>query len=73
MDIAGLPHQLPLYDAACRKGLHMKYWPIIRHVRYFILLYRVNRHYEMWMEIGYLPVNADSDYRHLDAIWRGEA
>jgi len=24
-------------------------------------------------EIGYLPVNADSDYRHLDAIWRGEA
>jgi len=51
----------------------MKYWPIIRHVRYFILLYRVNRHYEMWMQIGYLPVNADSDYRHLDAIWRGEA
>jgi hypothetical protein len=46
--------------------------PIVRHIRYFIGLYRVNRHYDMWLELGYLPVNAKSDYAVLDAIWRGE-
>ena len=65
---------MPLHDAASGEGFHMKYWPVVRHVRYFIQLYRVNRHYEMWMEeIGCLPVNAAVDYEHCDAIWRGEA
>ena len=50
----------------------MKRWPIIRHVRYCIGLYRVNRWYAMWSSVGYLPVNADKDYAVLDRIWRGE-
>jgi len=51
----------------------MKRLPIIRHIRYFVGMYRVNRHYEMWAAMGCLPVNAESDYAVLDAIWRGEA
>ena len=50
----------------------IKRLPGIRHIRYFVGLYRVNRHYEMWMSLGYLPVNSDQDYAVLDAIWRGE-
>lgn len=50
----------------------MKRWPIIRHVRYFIGLYRVHRHYAIWASMGSLPVNIDHDYAVLDAIWRGE-
>ena len=49
-----------------------KRWPVIRHIRYFRLLYQVNRHYEAWMQLGYLPVNADHDYDVLDRIWKGE-
>lgn len=48
-------------------------WPLIRHARYFIGMYRVNRHYDAWMSLGYYPVHANSDYEHLDKIWRGEA
>lgn len=51
----------------------MKRWPIIRHIRWLILLYRVNRHYAVWLELGYLPVHADQDYAHLERIRRGEA
>lgn len=50
----------------------MRRWPIIRHVRYFILMYRVNRHYDRWQLVGFLPTNAHLDYAALDAIWRGE-
>jgi hypothetical protein len=50
----------------------MKRWPIIRHVRYFYLRYKVNRHYDFWLSLGKLPVHADRDYAVLDAIWRGE-
>ena len=51
----------------------MKRWPIIRHVRYFYLRYRVHQHYDMWRAAtGALPVNIQSDYDVLDAIWRGE-
>lgn len=46
--------------------------PIIRHVRYFWLRWRVNQHYAFYRSLGMLPVNADSDYAVLDAIWRGE-
>jgi hypothetical protein len=49
----------------------MKRWPLIRHIRYFINLYRVNRHYDTWAGLGYLPVNADRDYAVLDQIWHG--
>jgi hypothetical protein len=50
----------------------MKKLPIIRHVRYFWLLYQVNRHYQMWAKFGMLPVYAESDYATLDRVWRGE-
>lgn len=50
-----------------------KRWPIIRHIRFFWLLRQVNRHYEMWMHMGALPVYADRDYAVLDKIWAGEA
>jgi hypothetical protein len=50
----------------------MKRWPIIRHVRYFVLRYKVNRHYDMWLSLGYLPVHAQCDYDVLDEVWRGE-
>jgi hypothetical protein len=50
----------------------MKRWAIIRHIRYFYLLYQVNRHYELWMKLGMLPVNIEKDYAHLDKIWSGE-
>jgi hypothetical protein len=47
--------------------------PIIRHLRYFVGLYQVNRHYERWGRLGRLPVHIGKDYEVLDAIWRGEA
>jgi hypothetical protein len=50
----------------------MKTWPIIRHIRWYICLVQVNRHYAMWRSLGYLPVNAESDYQVLDKIWQGE-
>lgn len=50
----------------------MKRLPIIRHVRYFYNLYRVNQHYAFWAQFGQLPVYADRDYAVLDQIWRGE-
>lgn len=50
----------------------MKRLPIIRHIRYFYLRYRVNQHYAMWGALGSLPVYADRDYAVLDQIWRGE-
>ena len=50
------------------------YWrlPIIRHIRYFIAVYRVNVHYDIWSRYGYHPVNADRDYEICNQIWRGE-
>jgi len=50
----------------------MKRWPIVRHIRYFYLRYRVNQHYAMWGEMGMLPVHADRDYEVLDQIWSGK-
>lgn len=50
----------------------MKRLPVIRHIRYFLGVYRVNRHYQMWSSLGRMPVNAHLDYEVLDAIWRGE-
>ena len=57
-------------------GVHAAPWvfrlPIIRHVRAAIITKRINDHYAMWGQIGFLPVNADYDYAVRDAIWRGE-
>lgn len=51
----------------------MKKLPIIRHLRYFYLRWRVRQHAVQWAAIGIglgIPNKHDLDY--LDAIWRGE-
>jgi hypothetical protein len=53
-------------------GMLMSRWPVIRHLRWLILAHRVNRHYAMWSDLGYLPVHAQHDIDVLNAIWRGE-
>ena len=53
--------------------LHPSRWPIICHVRYFVALYQISRHYEFWASRGFLPVWAESDYTEAAKIWRGEA
>jgi hypothetical protein len=44
--------------------------PIIRHVRYYVNLYRVNSWYATWNSVGYLETH-DFDRRCLNQIWRG--
>lgn len=51
----------------------MIHLPIIRHIRYYYYLYRMNQHYEFWRDtFGSLPVYIDRDLAELDKIWRGE-
>lgn len=50
----------------------MRRLPVIRHLRYFYLLWHINRHYDFWYRLGYFPVHAERDYAVLDQIWRGE-
>ena len=45
---------------------------IIRHVRWLILSWKVERYYAMWQQYGMLPVHRHRDGETLDAIWRGE-
>lgn len=46
--------------------------PIIRHIRAMIATYRVNRHYDMWKRLGFLPTHAASDYAVVDQIRAGK-
>ena len=46
--------------------------PIIRHIRFLIVMYRINRHYEMYRMLGMLPVYADEDYEIVQRIRKGE-
>lgn len=50
----------------------MKRLPIIRHIRYWLTIRAINKHYELYRSIGMLPVYADHDYAIADKIWRGE-
>jgi hypothetical protein len=50
----------------------MKRWLVIRHMRWLILSWKVERHYAMWQELGMLPVHRHFDDEVLDAVWRGE-
>lgn len=43
----------------------------IRHVRYFILAWRLDRHVRMCASIGLGFHASDSDLHCLDAVWRG--
>jgi len=50
----------------------MKTWPIIRHIRYFILQDRVFRHARKWSLLGLgLGYPNPSDIEHLNRIWEG--
>ena len=51
----------------------MKRLPIIRHIRWLYLSWRVEQHYRNWAMLGMLPINRHLDDAHLDRIWRGEA
>jgi hypothetical protein len=51
----------------------MKKLPIIRHIRWLYLSWRVDRHYRAWAALGMLPVNRKMDEDMLAAIWRGKA
>jgi len=50
----------------------IKRLPIIRHIRYWMTIRAINRHYDAWRSLGALPVYADSDYAEAEKIWRGE-
>jgi len=50
----------------------MKCWPVIRHIRWLIYSYKVERHYEEWRKLGSLPFNRHLDEQVLNKIWRGE-
>ncbi len=48
--------------------------PIIRHIRYWILRYRVERWAWTWGQAGIgLGYPNEADLRQLDRVWRGEA
>lgn len=52
----------------------MKRWPVVRHVRYFWLAYRVDRWARMWGQAGVgLGYPNPGDLHHLDLIWKGKA
>lgn len=52
----------------------MKKLPIIRHVRWLYLSWRVHRWAASWASLGIgLGVPNESDLRHLERIWKGEA
>jgi hypothetical protein len=51
----------------------MKRLPIIRHIRWLITAWKIERHYAVWLELGFLPVHRASDDAHLDDIWSGKA
>lgn len=52
----------------------MKRWPIIRHVRYWWLRYRVERWAYTWYMGGVgLGYPNPSDLKWLEDIWKGKA
>lgn len=52
----------------------MKRLPIIRHVRWAFLTWRVHSWARMWGRAGIgLGIPNESDLNHLDLIWKGKA
>lgn len=51
----------------------MKRWPIIRHVRYFVNVWRFNRACDQWARMTGFCIPQQSDLDYLEAIWKGEA
>lgn len=51
----------------------MKRWWGIRHIRFFWLSYHVHLHAQRWAQLGIgLGIPNESDFKYLDAVWRGE-
>lgn len=44
----------------------------IRHMRAMVHTYRINRHYDAWAKLGFLPTDADKDLEIVERIKRGE-
>jgi len=50
----------------------MSRWPLIRHIRYYFYLWKVNKHYDSWRKLGSFPVHRELDDEVLLKIWKGE-
>ncbi|MGY3278078.1 hypothetical protein [Bradyrhizobium sp. S3.7.6] len=50
----------------------MKRQIIIRHMRWLIMAWRVEKHYDEWRKLGFFDVHRHHDDAALDRIWRGE-
>lgn len=50
----------------------LKRLPLVRHIRWLIAAWRVERHYQEWSILGALPVNRDKDEKILRLIWDGK-
>lgn len=55
-----------------RPAIWWKRLPIIRHIRYYITMYRINRHYDECAKMGMIAWGAREDYEIASRIWRGE-
>jgi len=49
----------------------MTRWPIIRHIRYFWHLRRMEQHYRAWAQITGMYSPNQSDIDALEEIWKG--
>jgi hypothetical protein len=50
----------------------MKRWPVIRHIRYWILRYRLSRWIDFCQRHGLGLVPQESDVRYLLDVWDGK-
>lgn len=46
--------------------------PIIRRIRYHVEIYRINRHYDQWASMGFIPWRASEDYETAKLILKDE-
>jgi len=56
------------------KLFHFKRWPVVRHVRYYYLRYKVYEAARWWYMFGIgMGQPNPADLKHLEAIRKGEA
>lgn len=46
--------------------------PVIRHIRWFVLNFRLQRFLNQWASAGFLRIPSQADLDYLDAVWRGD-
>lgn len=50
----------------------LKRLPVIRHIRYYVTIYKINRHYYICRSMGMIPWYAGDDYAEAQKIWEGK-